>query len=114
MRVCVPTDSPGGPASPVADSFQESDLLDFYELDTQGRFVLSVQIPNCAGTCKDNVETVVRRGAEVVIVKTMSPSSVNRFMGAGVTVYRAHDGPSKISLAAMHNGELALLLKTKS
>ncbi len=114
MRVCVPTDTPGGPSAPVADRFQDSDLLDFYESADDGMFLLLVQIRNCAGTCKDDVETVVRRGAEAVVAKSMTSSTLGRFTRSGVTVYRALDGPSKNSLAALHRKALAPLDRIKS
>ena len=114
MRVCIPTDSPGGPASPVADSFQESDLFDFYELGDDGRFDLYVQIRNCAGTCKDDVETVARRGAQVVIVNEVSANYLHRFAKSGISVYRALGGPSEDSIAALHDKRLSELSRIKS
>ncbi len=100
MRVCIPTDEPGGPDAPVADSFQESDLFDFYDL-SDGRFVMFVQIRNCAGMCKDDVETVVRRGAQAVIANKVTPNSLHRFARAGVEVYHALGGPSHDSLETL-------------
>jgi len=114
MKVCIPTNTPGGPDSPVADSFQDSDFFDFYELAEDGRFVLYVQIRNCAGMCKDDVETVVRRGAEAVIANTITPNSLHRFTRSGVVVYRALEGRSKDSLDALSTKGLSRLDRIKS
>ena len=114
MRVCIPTNSPGGPDAPVANSFQESDLFDFYDSGDSGGFALFVQIPNCAGTCKDDVETVVRRGAEAVIVDNITSNSLHRLVRAGISVYRARAGPSKESLEALRSEGLPRLDKIRS
>jgi predicted Fe-Mo cluster-binding NifX family protein len=113
MRVCVPTNSPGGPDVPVASSFHESDFFDFYELNGDGRFNLFVQIRNCAGTCKDDVETVVRRGADAIIVNNLSANSLHRFTRAGVAVYKALDGPSKYSLESLNRKDLGRIDRIK-
>ena len=91
----------------VADSFQASDLFDFYDLAESGDYVLSAQIRNCSGTCKDDVETIVRRGTEAVIVKEISANSLQKFKRSGVSVYRAVDGPVRNSLASLHPNVLA-------
>ncbi len=114
MRVCIPTDSPGGPDAPVASSFGDSDFFDFYESDDNGKFVLLVQIRNCAGMCKDDVETVVRRGAEAVVTNAITTNYLHRFTRAGVSVYRALDGPSKDSLGALQSKDLQRMDKIKS
>ena len=114
MRVCIPTDSPGGPESPVAKSFHESDFLDFYEQAADGRFALYAQIRNCAGTCKDNVETIVRRGIETVIVNDATANTLHRFTVSGVAVYRALGGPSTNSLEALKTDGLSRLGRIKS
>jgi len=107
MRVCIPTDSPGGPDALVADSFQASDLFDIYDLDENGDYVLSTQIRNCSGTCKDDIETIVRRGTEAVIVKEISANALQRLKASGVSVYLAADGPVSNSLTSFHRNDLA-------
>jgi len=114
MRVCVPTNTPGGPESPVSDSFQESDFFDFYDLAEDGKFVLFVQIRNCAGMCKDDVETVVRRGAQAVIVKSVTANTLHRLSRSGVTVYRALEGLSNDSLDALKTNSLSRMDRIKS
>ena len=114
MKVCIPTNTPGGPASPVAESFQDSDFFDFYELTEDGRFNLYVQIRNCAGMCKDDVETVVRRGAEAVIVNTITANTLHRLAISGVAVYRALEGQSNDSLNALRTKGLSRLDRIKS
>ncbi len=114
MRVCIPTNEPGGPDAPVADSFQESDLFDFYDLSDEGEYSMYVQIRNCAGMCKDDVETVVRRGAQAVIANMVTPNSLHRFSREGVEVYRALVGPSKDSLKALQTNRLARMGKIKT
>ena len=91
----------------MADSFQDSDLLDFYDEARDGNFVLSVQIRNCAGMCKDDVETVVRRGAQALIVRGISSSTLFRFRRSGVQVYRAEEGPAGESLRSLRTKDLA-------
>ena len=91
---------------PVAASFQESDLLDIYDSGADGTWNLSTQIRNCAGTCKDTVEMVVRRGADALIVRSISTSSFYRLRRAGVTVYIADDGPASNSLDSLKNNVL--------
>lgn len=101
MRVCVPSKSPGGPRSEIAESFEESDLLDIYDQGPDGTFVLTAQIRNCGGMCRDDAETVIRRGANAVIVKSLRPGIRFRLERAGVKVLGPVDGLAETSLMAL-------------
>ena len=92
MKVCVPCQFPGGPDGVVAAPFEESELLDYYEINEDGNFEHIAQTRPCPGGCSDPVEAITRRGVGVIVVVGISPSSLTRFTNEGVKVFRTDPG----------------------
>jgi predicted Fe-Mo cluster-binding NifX family protein len=92
VKVCVPCQFPGGPDGVVAAPFEESELLDYYEIGEDGNFEHIAQTRYCLGGCSDPVETITRRGVESIIVAGISPNSLMRFTNAGIKVFRTDPG----------------------
>jgi predicted Fe-Mo cluster-binding NifX family protein len=106
MKVCIPCQSPGGPDAVVNAPFEESEMLDYYEVHEDGNFDLVAQMRSCLGGCSDPVEAVTRRGVEVIVVTGISPRSLMLFRNAGIKVLRA-DSPAVRSLIdSLHRGAL--------
>lgn len=94
MKVCIPCDGPGGPDAAISSPFEETGVLDYYEVHPDGMFEHTSQARNCgAATCVDPVEAIIGRGVEAVVVTSLSPSSLMRFHNAGVKVL-VTDNPS--------------------
>lgn len=92
MRICVPCQFPGGPDGVVAAPFEESELLDYYEIGEDGNFEHIAQTRQCLGGCSDPVEAITRRGVESIIVTGISPNSLLKFTNAGIKVFRTDPG----------------------
>jgi predicted Fe-Mo cluster-binding NifX family protein len=94
MKVCIPCAEPGGPDSAIESAFEETDILDYYEVDEDGRFVHTAHMRNCGGAaCIDPVDAIVGRGVDVVIVTDITPANLMRFKNAAVRVL-VSDNPS--------------------
>lgn len=89
MRLCIPSPYPGGPSTPLSKEFELADMLDYYELDSDGSYGQFAQTRNCIGACIDPVEAIMRRGVEKIVVKGIGPSYLARFHSAGIKVYLA-------------------------
>jgi len=92
VRICVPCQFPGGPDGVVAVPFEESELLDYYELTEDGNFEHIAQTRQCMGGCSDPIETVTRREVRAIIVAGISPNSLMRFSNSGIKIYRTDPG----------------------
>lgn len=112
---------PGGPSAVISDAFEDSELLDYYDVERDGSLKLLAQMRSCRGGCSDPVETVTRRNVDAIIVRGMSPNSLMRLCNAGVKIFEA-DGPSvRILIDSFVAGDLkeigmnrfAMLGKTK-
>ena len=90
---------PGGPNAVVKEAFEYAELLDYYEVDSDGSFDHLAQMRYCHAGCSDPVETITRRDVDAIIVGGISPHSLMRFCNAGVNVYEA-DGSSAGTLIA--------------
>jgi len=90
VRICIPCQDPGGPDGVVAAPLEESEVLDYYEVHPDGSYECLAQTRQCAGSCSDAVERISRRGAKVIIVKSVSPSSLLKFRNLGVRVLKAN------------------------
>ena len=107
MKVCVPCNSPGGPDAVMASPFEETDLLDYYELLPDGRFEHTAQMRNCGGaTCVDPIDAISSRGVEKVVVTGLTPTSLLRLHNAGVKVYLADDPLARAALDDLAKGTL--------
>ncbi len=106
MMVCVPCAYPGGPDAAIVDSLEESEMLDFYDLLPDGRFEHVAQTRKCLGGCTDPVESIVRRGAEAIVVTRLSPNSLLRLRGSGVRVMLTDHPSVRAALEELSAGKL--------
>jgi predicted Fe-Mo cluster-binding NifX family protein len=90
----------------VSESFEDAELLDYYEVDSDGRFDLQAQMRSCSGGCSDPVEAVARRNVNVIIVRAIAPHSLMRFWNAGVRVLKADNSPARILIESFVAGTL--------
>jgi len=107
MKVCVPCNSPGGPDAVIASSFEETDLLDYYELLPDGRFEHTAQMRNCGdAACVNPVDAIASRGVAKIVVTGLTPTSLMRLHNAGVKVYLAGDPLVRVALDDLAKGAL--------
>jgi len=86
LRICIPCQHPGGADAVLSASFEESELLDYYEVFKDGRFEHIAQTRPCAGGCADPVEAIIRRGVKAVLVVDIGPDPLLRLSNAGVKI----------------------------
>ncbi|MBE0517821.1 MAG: NifB/NifX family molybdenum-iron cluster-binding protein [Thermoplasmata archaeon] len=107
MKVCIPCTDPGGPDSVIATRFEETDLLDHYDVDADGRFEHTAQIRNCGGaTCVDPIDAIIGRGVDAVIITGLTPDSLMRFHQGSVRVLMTADPSVRATLDALARNEL--------
>lgn len=106
MRICVPCGSPGGPEAPITDGFEESDMYDYYEVASDGRFEHVAQTRQCVGGCADPVDTIISRGVEAVIVTSLHPSTLFRLAKGGVRIFLTKNPSVRATLDAFASGQL--------
>lgn len=107
MKVCIPCESPGGPDAAIATPFEETGVLDYYEVHPDGMFEHTAQIRNCGpATCVDPVDAIVGRKVETVIVISLSPSSLMRLHNEGVRVLVTDNPSVRATLDLLARGEL--------
>ena len=107
MKVCIPCDGPGGPDSAISSPFEETGVLDYYDVHPDGMFEHTSQARNCgAATCVDPVEAIIGRGVEAVVVTSLSPSSLMRFHNAGVKVLVTDNPSVMVTLDMLARGGL--------
>lgn len=107
VKVCIPCDSPGGPDSAIGSSFEETDVLDYYDVDQDGMFEHTSQARNCgAATCVDPVDAIIGRKVDAVIVTSLSPSSLMRLHNGGVKVLVTDNPSVRATLDLLANGGL--------
>jgi predicted Fe-Mo cluster-binding NifX family protein len=109
VKICVPCQFPGGPDGVVAAPFEDSELLDYYEITEDGNFEHIAQTRPCFGGCSDPIESVTRRGVESIIVAGISPNSLMRFANAGVKVYRTDPGQVMSIIDSFISGTLEVI-----
>ena len=120
MKICIPSQSPGGPDAIVSTSFEEAELLDYYEIHEDGNFDHTAQMRLCDSGCSDPVEAIARRGTEAIVVASISPGKYGRFGRAGVMMLRANNPSARglidslvtDGLEEMGSNRLVLLRKT--
>jgi predicted Fe-Mo cluster-binding NifX family protein len=106
VRVCIPTREPGGLDSVIPAHFNEMEIIDYYDLRTDGEFDHFSQSVFCGGGCYDVVEAMIRREVAAVVVGGMSASTRQRFRTAGVKVYRADGLAVRVLLDSLVKGSL--------
>lgn len=106
MKICVPCQFPGGPDGVVTAPFEESELLDYYEIEEDGNFEHIAQTRYCTGGCSDPVEAITRRGVGSIIVTGISPGSLTRFSNEGIKVYRTDPGQVMSIIDSFISGRL--------
>jgi len=107
MKVCVPSRAPGGPDVPLGTPFEETDLLDYYELRPDGQFEHLAQMRNCGGgACVEPAEAIKHRGVQSVVVASLAPSALMRFHNYGITVFAADHIPVREALRMLAEGRL--------
>ncbi len=107
MKVCIPCEAPGGPDAAIASPFEETSVLDYYEVHPDGMFEHTSQARNCgAATCVDPVDAIIGRTVEAVIVTSLSPSSLMRLHNAGVKVLVTDNPSVRATLDLLAKGEL--------
>jgi predicted Fe-Mo cluster-binding NifX family protein len=97
---------PGGPSAEISDAFEDSELLDYYEVNPDGSLDHLAQMRSCQGGCSDPVEAVTRRNVDAIIVNRISPHSLMRFYNAGVKVYAADSSSVSSLIDSFIAGEL--------
>ncbi len=97
---------PGGPSAEVSDAFEDTELLDYYEVNPDGSLDHSAQMRSCQGGCSDPVEVVTRRNVDAIIVNGISPHSLMRFYNAGVKVFAADSSSIRTLIDSLIAGEL--------
>lgn len=107
MKVCIPCESPGGPDAAIVGPFEETSVLDYYDVGPDGEFAHTSQARNCgAATCVDPVDAIIGRGVEAVIVTSLSPSSLMRLHNGGVKVLVTDNPSVRVTLDLLARGEL--------
>jgi len=107
VKVCIPCESPGGPDAAIATPFEETGVLDYYDVHPDGMFEHTSQMRNCGeATCSDPVDAIVGRKVEVVIVTSLSPSSLMRFHNEGVKVLVTDNPSVRATLDLLASGKL--------
>lgn len=90
----------------MAAPFEESELLDYYEIREDGNFEHIAQTRQCFGGCSDPIETITRREVGAMIVVGISPNSLLRFTSAGIKVYRTDPGQAMAIIDSFISGTL--------
>ena len=107
VRICIPCDAPGGPDAAIASPFEETSVLDYYDVRPDGMFEHTSQARNCgAATCVDPVDAIIGRSVEAVIVTGLSPSALMRLHNAGIKVLVTDNPSVRASLDLLARGEL--------
>ena len=106
MKICIGCADPGGVEAVIVDPLEQCDVLDYYELQRNGEFEHVAQTRKCLGGCTDLVESIVKRGVEIVIVISLSPNSLLKLSNSGVRVYRTNNPSAKISLEMLSRDKL--------
>lgn len=106
MRVCIPSLDPGGPDGVAAPSFENTEVFDFYEKQSDGSFVRFAQTRPCLCWGPDQAEAIYRRGVEAIIIGGISPSALLRFKSAGVKVLKSDTRSVKALLDSFSSGTL--------
>jgi len=89
LKICIPSQFPGGPDAAATAPLEEAELLDYYEVHQDGNFEHLAQTRPCVGGCADPIESITRREVKAIIVAGISPGSLMRFRNSGVKVFRA-------------------------
>lgn len=109
VKVCIPSKKPGGPEALIPPHFNEMEIIDYYELRSDGEFEHAAQSVFCGGGCYDVVEAMILRKVEALVVGGMSSSTLQRFRMAGVKVFRANGGEVRALLRSLASGSLQQL-----
>lgn len=90
MLICIPSELPGGLEAELSRSLEDSDVYNFVEIDGGAdppRISLAFQRYSChAAACLDPIEAIAKNGADAVIVKSIGPDYLLRFLGSRVRV----------------------------
>lgn len=107
VKVCIPCAEPGGPDAAIESPFEETDILDYYDLRQDGMFEHTAHMRNCGGAaCIDPVEAIVGRKSEAVVVTGISQSNLMRLKNAGVKVLVATNPSVRVILDELASGSL--------
>lgn len=110
MKVCIPCAEPGGPEAAIESAFEETDILDYYELHGDGGFEHVAQMRNCGGAaCIDPVDAIVGRGVEAVVVSDISAANLMRLLAAGVDVLATENPSVRVTLDDLGQSRLRRL-----
>jgi predicted Fe-Mo cluster-binding NifX family protein len=106
VKICVTTVFPGGLDGNLANAFEDSDLLDYFEIGADGTIEHDAQTRKCTGGCADSAESVVRRGVEKIIVRNISPDSFLKLHLGWVKVYVSRNPSVRGSLRMIIDNSL--------
>ena len=106
MKVCIPSQFPGGPDSVASASFEDTEFFDFYEIRSDGSFEHLAQSRPCACSGPNLVEVVAWRGINAIIVGGISPSALLLFRSAGVRVLKVNNPAVAVLLDSYSAGKL--------
>jgi predicted Fe-Mo cluster-binding NifX family protein len=107
VKVCIPCESPGGPDAAIATPFEETGVLDYYDVHPDGMFEHSSQMRICGvAACIDPVDAIVGRKVDAVIVISLSPSSLMKLHNGGIRVLVTDNPSVRSSLDLLASGKL--------
>lgn len=106
MKVCVNSVFPGGPDGNLASAFEDDELLDIYAIGADGKIEHEAQMRKCAGGCSCSAESVVRRGVDKIVVRSISSGSFLTLHLGGVKVCLSSSTSVRESLKMLIDGSL--------
>ena len=88
--ICIPSELPGGLEAELSKSLEGSDVYNFVEINrdaNSSEISLAFQRYSChAVACLDPIEAIAKKGAAAIIVRSISPDNLLRFLKSSVRV----------------------------
>ena len=106
VKVCINSVFPGGLEASLASAFEDGELLDYYSVNDDGTVEHEAQMRKCMGGCAGPAESVVRRGVEKMIVRSISSGSFLTLHLGGVRIYLSSKASVRESLHMLIEGSL--------
>lgn len=113
--ICVPSDLPGGLDARLSSSLEDSDVYNFIQIEQIGnnqKISLKYQRFSChAIVCLDPVEAIAKKGATAIVVRSIGPEYLIRFLQVGVKIYVGKENTVLDSARAFIAGKVEELTK---
>ncbi|MEM4262977.1 MAG: hypothetical protein QXY98_04500 [Thermoplasmata archaeon] len=110
ITICIPSDLPGGLDARPSKSLEDSDVYNFVQVERNGNheeISLKYQRFSChAIACLDPVEAIAKKGAIAIVVRSISPEYLIRFLQAGVKIYVSNENTVLNSARAFVAGKV--------